>query len=95
MNIIVDLSLKEIVGCTDLSGKKLHRHVGVGIVVTTGSLRGVMASTLALNARYACSIHTVGTIFLIFISPTIHPSMYIYIYTYIHTCIYTSIHICM
>ena len=31
---------------TDLSGKEPDRQVGVGMVVTPGSLGGVMASTL-------------------------------------------------
>ena len=33
-----------VVVCTDLSGKRLHRQVSVGIVVTSGSLCGIMVS---------------------------------------------------
>ena len=33
-----------VVGYTDLSGKELHKQVGVGIVVTSGSLHGVMVT---------------------------------------------------
>ena len=39
--------------CTDLTGKELHGQVGV---VTSGSLYGVMVSTLAWNARDVGSI---------------------------------------
>ena len=31
-----------VVVCTDFSGKELHRQVGVGWVVTPGSLGGVI-----------------------------------------------------
>ena len=31
-----------VVGCTELPGKELHGQVGVGIVVTSGTLSGVM-----------------------------------------------------
>ena len=36
--------------CTDLSGKEVY-IVGVGRVMSSGSLGGVMVSTLAQNAR--------------------------------------------
>ena len=36
-----------VVVFTDLSGKELHRQVGVGTVVTSGSLGGGMVNTLA------------------------------------------------
>ena len=52
-----------VVGCTDPSGKELHRQVGMGIVVTSGSLHGVMVSTLTQSARDVGSIPTLGTIF--------------------------------
>ena len=60
--------------CTDLSGKEPHRQVGMGRVMTSGSLGGVMLSTLAQNARDIGSMSTLGTIFPIFIiiSTTIH-----------------------
>ena len=60
-----------IVG-TDLSasGKELHRQVGVGTVVTSGSLGGVMVNIPAWNARDVGSIPSLGTIFPIFITPT-------------------------
>ena len=51
-----------VVGCINLSGKKLHREVGVGAVVASGSLGGVMVSTLAWNARDVGSIRPLGTI---------------------------------
>ena len=35
-----------VVVCTDLSGKEPQRQLGVCIVVTSGSLGGVMVSTL-------------------------------------------------
>ena len=35
-----------VVVCTDLSGKEPHRQVGVGRVVTSGSLGGVMVSVV-------------------------------------------------
>ena len=40
-----------VVVCTHLSGKEPHRQVGVGRVVESGSLGGVMISTLAEIAR--------------------------------------------
>ena len=49
-----------VVVCTDLSGKEPYREVGVGSMVTSGSLGGVMVNTLAWNAR------NVGTMFPIF-----------------------------
>ena len=36
---------------TDLSGCKPHRQVGIGKVVTLGSLGSVMVSALAQNAK--------------------------------------------
>ena len=33
-----------VTGCTDLSGKELYRQVGLGIVGTSGSLRGIMVA---------------------------------------------------
>ena len=41
-----------------------------GMVVTSGSLGGVMVSMLAWNVRDAISILALGTIFPIFITPT-------------------------
>ena len=40
-----------VVVCTDLWGKEPHRQVGVGDMVTSGSLRGVMVITLLRHAR--------------------------------------------
>ena len=40
-----------VVVCTDVSGQETHREVGVGRPVTSGSLSGVMSSTLVQNAR--------------------------------------------
>ena len=53
-----------VVGYTDLSGKGLHRQIG--IVVTSES----NGSILAQNGRDVGSIPTLGAIFPIFISPT-------------------------
>ena len=44
-------------------------EVGVGIVVKSGSLGGIMDSTLSRNARDVGIIPTLGTIFPIFITP--------------------------
>ena len=44
----------------------------MGIVVTSGSLHGVMVSTLAQNARDVGSVPALGTIFPIFIKPMTH-----------------------
>ena len=46
----------------------MHREVGVGIVVTSGSLCDLMVSTLAGNVIDVGSIPALGTIFLIFIT---------------------------
>ena len=40
-----------VVVCTNLSGKELHRQVGVGRVLASGCLGGVMVSTLARDIR--------------------------------------------
>ena len=55
---------------TDLSGIEPHRKGSMGRVVTSGSLGGLMVSTLALNARDVGSIPARGALFLIFITPT-------------------------
>ena len=52
-----------VVGCTDLSGKELHRQVGLSSVVTAGSLDGVMVSTMTRNVRAVGSISALGAIF--------------------------------
>ena len=53
-----------------LPGKGPHKQVGMGRVVTSGSLGGVMFRTLAQNARDVGLIPTLGAIFPIFITPT-------------------------
>ena len=53
----------------DLSGKEPHRQVGVGRLVASGSLGGVMVSPLSRNARDVGLISAIGTIFFIFITP--------------------------
>ena len=68
MNIVVD--------CINLSGNKLHTHVGVDTV----SLGAVMDSTLAWNARDVGSIPALSTIFLIFITPTLLVAVTIILY---------------
>ena len=55
-----------VVVCTDLSGKEPHRQVGVGREVTSGSLGGVMFSTLATRCGF--DSHS-GAIFPAFITP--------------------------
>ena len=53
---------------SDLTGKELHRLVGIGLVLT--SIRRVyLVSTLAQNGRDVGSIPTLDTIFPIFIKP--------------------------
>ena len=54
--------------CIDLSGKELHRQVGMGRVVTSGSLDGGIVCTLTWNARDMCSIPALETILSIFIT---------------------------
>ena len=63
--------LAVVIVCTDLRGKELHRLVGMGIVVKSGSPCGVMISTLDWKGRDVCSIPALGTIFPIFITPVI------------------------
>ena len=57
-----------IVVCAYLSGKELHRQIGVGIVAKSGSQGDVMVSTLAWNTKNVRLISTLGTIFSIFIT---------------------------
>ena len=66
--------------CTDLSGKELHRQVGMSSIVTTGSLVGVMVSTLAQNARGVGLIPALGTIVPIFITPVMLVAMAMILY---------------
>ena len=49
----------------EIAGNALHRQVGVGRVVTPGSLGGVMISTQAQNARDVGSIPTIFPIVII------------------------------
>ena len=60
-----------VVVCTGLpvSGKEPYRQVGVGKVIRSGSLGGVMVSTLARNARDMGLIASLGAIFSIFYHP--------------------------
>ena len=58
-----------VVVCTDLLGKETYRQIGVGRMVTSGGLHGVMVSTLARNTRDVGSIPALGTTFPIFITP--------------------------
>ena len=51
---------------TDVSGNEPHRQVGVGRVVTSGSLGGVMVCTLTQIVRDVDSIPALGAIFPIF-----------------------------
>ena len=53
---------------TDLSCKEPHRNVSVVNKVISGSLGGVMVSTLILNVRDVGSIPTPGKIFPVFIT---------------------------
>ena len=56
--------------CTDLSGKEPHRQVGMGSMITSGILGGIMVSTLTWNANEVGSVSALGTILPIFITPT-------------------------
>ena len=67
----------KVVFCNDLSGKMPHRQVGVGTVVTSGSLGDEMVSTPSLNVRPAGSIPALDTIFSNFPTPT---TIELYIY---------------
>ena len=60
---------------THFSGKA-HGQVGMGRVVISGCLDGVIVSTLAWNARYMCLIPALGAIFPIVINPHDTDDMY-------------------
>ena len=49
--------------CTDLSGEVSHREVGMGSVLTSGSLCGVVVNTLAQNASDVGLNPALGAIF--------------------------------
>ena len=68
---VVGIVYAVVVVCTDLSGKQLHRQVGMGIVVTSGSLCDVMVCSLVWNARDVGSNPALRTIFPIFIIPAV------------------------
>ena len=65
------------------------RQVGVGRMMTSGSLDGVIVSTLACNARDVGSIHSLDTIFTMFIKPMILA------YVFLFLCMYVRIHVCI
>ena len=56
-------AMGNVVVCTHLPDRELHRQVGRSRVVKSGSLDGVMVNTLAQNVRDVGSIPTLGTIF--------------------------------
>ena len=60
-----------VVVYTYLSGKQLHRQTCTGRVVTSGTVGGELVNTLAQNVRDVALIPALGTIFSIFITPTI------------------------
>ena len=47
----LDGVMVRVIVCTDPSGKKPHRQVDVGVVVTSGSLGGGKVSKLAQNTE--------------------------------------------
>ena len=65
---------------TDFLGKEPHRQVDVDSVVTSGSLGGVMVSTLAWNASDVDPIPALGAIFPIFITPVTLVAMSMILY---------------
>ena len=58
-----------MVVCTDLSGKEPHSQVGVSMVIRSGSVCGVMVSTMVQKARDVGYISVLGTGAPIFITP--------------------------
>ena len=60
--------ISSVLACTNLSVN--GRQVGMGNMVTSGSVDGVMVSILPLNSSDMGSVHAVGAIFHIFINPT-------------------------
>ena len=64
-----------MVVCTEHLGKELQREVGVGSMVTSGSLDCVMVDS---KARDVGLIPTVGTIFPIFITSNAAVTMILY-----------------
>ena len=75
MDVTVSIKIRynsrgtSVVVCTDLQGKEPHRQVGIGQVMTSGSLGGGMVNTLVRNARDMVSIPALGAIFPNFIIP--------------------------
>ena len=63
------ISEMSVVVCTDLCGKALHRQVGVGIVVTSGSLRCVMVAHWPGMPEIWVQIPALGIVFPIFVIP--------------------------
>ena len=60
-----------VIVCSAISDNELYRQVGMGSIVISGSLVGVIVDTLAHNTRDLGSIPALGTIFLIFSIPMI------------------------
>ena len=63
-------SITGVVVYTDLSGKEPHIQVGVGRIVTCGSLGAVVVNTLTWNAPGVGSIPALSTFFPVFITQT-------------------------
>ena len=59
-----------VLGHADLSGKEPYIQVCVDMVMTSGSLGGVMVTILAQNAMYVDSSLGLGTMFPIVNTPT-------------------------
>ena len=57
-----------LIACTHLLDKELHRHTEVGRMMTSGSLGGERVSTLARNTRDVGSISALTAVFPIFIA---------------------------
>ena len=66
--IYIYIYIYSVVICAGLLGKVAHRQVGVGTVVTSASLCGVMVSTLSSNVIDLGSIPALGTIYFPFSS---------------------------
>ena len=68
-NNIYSSNVMSAVVCTDLSGKEPHKEVDIDRVIASGSLGGVIVSSVARTAKELGSIPTLGAIFPTFTLP--------------------------
>ena len=87
----INSSITTVVVCTDISGKKPHRQVGL----ISGILCGVMVNIQAQNTRHVGSIPALWEISPIFITPMALPLCSVALKLMLRYCIICDITVTM